>query len=185
MSKPEMSQAFVDFMIRSSEQGYGADDVQPQRHSNGESRLSYSDDDFCCEDVWVGGLPFSGQLTVSANDPRDPTERTAIWQMNYRGDIFDPTFSADALRGWYRRVLPHPDHEMPIRGPRLMTVGDETYALRIKGTLSDFIATERIRSDRRPRSLYVARIAGGLINRRADVEALKPIWLADQAEADA
>lgn len=176
---PKLSQDFRDFLIEAkSEHGYGQPKSKVQTNDSGGKRIRYKNVEFSYVDEFVGGSPFSGYETVSVrlSDRLHP-----VWSMAYFETFRSPEFSVEELSEVIGTVLTEPDPDLPIRGPKHWEVDDYRYKYQRvdrTGTLERFDVEEFIHKN--GKRMYVARFIGGLVNRDVEVEASKPIWLADE-----
>ncbi len=172
---PKLSTEFREFLTDAHKLGYGAPEANVTRTESGARIISYQKDGWRYHDQYAGGVPFVGFEQVSVIDPRDRNRWMPVWGMNYFGRIEDDNFTGRQLGDWLRLVLRDPDIRIPVRGPTLARRYGEEYQFRSDGELEAFSATERILLD--DRVVYTAQMIGGLINRKAIVEAEPQQWL--------
>lgn len=158
---PELAPAFRSFLIEAKQHGYGGDIKERPDTLEEEHGAMYTSDPYRYIDRWVGGNPYAGHEVVSA---KIGETRCTVWGMSYFETKLHGMTGGE-LQGIMGQVLPQPDPEFPVRGPREWSDGDTKYFVRKvdkTSTLERFDAEEVIAQG--GRQLYIARFMGGLVN---------------------
>jgi hypothetical protein len=119
-------------------------------------QLEYRDGDFFYRDIYTGMLRFVGQEIVYCSN-------RAIWSMSYAGglcaDVEAP--SIGKVYAFLRQALLHTPHELPLRGPRLMTHETMHYTCQNTGSIERFHGAETITVG--TQCLHQLHFAGGML----------------------
>lgn len=156
---------FKDFLIESKRHGYGTPHANVAVGKGGEKIITWKAGSFYYQDSFVGGNPYCGYEFVSVDDGNG---YKPVWSMSYY-EPFLQAITGKQLGSVLSKVLPQPDPELPVRGPKDWEEDGFVYALRPEGevgSLARFSVVETLTTSD-GRRLYAARFMGGLIDSHA------------------
>jgi hypothetical protein len=149
---------FVEFLRAAKAATYAAqgDDASVAPALPDSRQLEFREGAFVYRDIYVGMLRFVGQEVVYLGE-------RALWSMSYAGGLA-PNVAAAAARPVYaflRCALVAPSAELPVRGPRELTVEAMHYACNWQGSLQWFEGSESILQE--GRAVFALRFSGGML----------------------
>jgi len=144
-----------DFLIFSSKNGYGNNEVVSVKESDGSTTIEIANNDLIYSDNYFGGEPYGGRTIISYTGK-------PVWIMVYYGGIITGLISMTDLYPYLKKQLLNPEKDIPVRGPFNDKNGKFSYNLKIEGDLSDFSGLEEIYYE--DKLVFKTRIAGGLVD---------------------
>ena len=150
--------ALLRFLGEAHRRGYAAGpSAITMREPDGSTTIAYEAGPWRLHDNYFGGEPYGGRA-VAFLDGRP------VWMAVYYGRVEDPGGDVQAVYSFLQRALLRARDDLPFRGPDRFTDGPFTYRNARRGDVQDFSGEETI--DHRGHPIYVARYAGGLVDRR-------------------
>ncbi len=122
---------------------------------DGSRTIEFSDGDYRMHDNFFGGEPYGGRLVIFYKEQ-------PLFMEVYYGQTTRP---ADAVYGFLREALQHPDEENPFRGPANYKKGNLTYTCTTEGNVASHTVKEFIHDGKE--QIYWAVIIGGLVDQNA------------------
>jgi hypothetical protein len=110
-------------------------------------------------DNYFGGEPYGGRAVAFLNE-------RPVWMAVYYGRVEDPETEVKSVYSFLQRALLRAPDDLPFRGPAQFTDGPFTYRNARHGDVESSFGEETI--DHRGRLVYIARYAGGLVDRRGE-----------------
>ena len=146
-----------EFFAQAQIHGYG--ELEPVRTADGGFMLTYESGIWKSVDLWYGGEPYSGMMTIFR-------EGRACFSMSYRGQIFPAVADQKDVLACLAEALQHPRPEHPWRGPKKFHAENGMfYRNTMSGSVKEFSGQEVIMvSATSTTKLYEANYWGGIIN---------------------
>lgn len=144
------------FLAKAQIHGYG--EAEPAKTEDGGSVIEFQDGIWRSKDIYYGGEPFSGMLTVFR-------EEKPCFSMVYWGRVF-PNADQKEVLACLAEALQHPRRDYPWRGPaKFRAKNGLRYHNASTGSVRKFSGDEKIwPDDSNLEMLYEAHYFGGLID---------------------
>jgi hypothetical protein len=137
--------------------GYTDENVKYEDNGKKGKILTRKDGNWKYEDEYYGGEPYSGNETLWLND-KD------VFRCVYWGKVASDVNFSDIYSFLRKALKEGPNGNCVHRGPEKFIEDDLTYTNECKGTIEEFVQTERIFIN--DREVYTAHFIGGRINVR-------------------
>jgi hypothetical protein len=146
------------FLVEATRRGYAAGrEATKLKEADRSTTIVYESDEWRLHDNYFGGEPYGGRAVVFLHG-------RPVWLAMYYGRVTDPAYEVQPIYSFLRQALLLAPEHRPFRGPDEFSDGAFTYRNFWRGELEDFSGKETIDQD--ARRVYVARYAGGLVDRR-------------------
>ena len=145
------------FLLGTAHEGYGNAETKIERAEDGANCIYYEDGPWRMADIFYGGHPYSGAMTVYY-------ENQAVWALHYRGWLTSRNEQAGEVYGFLKKALLAAPADSPYRGPKEYREGDLVYLNDWSGEVDNLSGRETI--ERAGREIYVGRYFGGYVDRK-------------------
>jgi Domain of unknown function (DUF5680) len=146
------------FLFEAKDHGYAdIQRVRPTAERDHSLTMDYESGDWRFHDNFFGGEPYGGRAVVFVKG-------RPLWMMVYYGWVDGTDADIQPVYTFLQAALRQAPAELPLRGPEEFSDGRFTYRMAVHGTVENFWGEETIHRD--GRQVYVARFAGGLVDRR-------------------
>jgi Domain of unknown function (DUF5680) len=146
------------FLFEAKDHGYAdIQRVRPTAERDHSLTMDYESGDWRFHDNFFGGEPYGGRAVVFVKG-------RPLWMMVYYGCVDGTDADVQPVYTFLQAALRQAPAELPLRGPEEFSDGPFTYRMAVHGTVENFWGEETIH--RHGRQVYVARFAGGLVDRR-------------------
>ncbi len=135
--------------------GYSDETVRYEDNGKNGKILTRADGDWKYEDEYYGGEPYSGNETLWFN-------KKDVFRCVYMGKVAPGVNFSDIYSFLRKAFKEEPNGNCVHRGPEKYTEDNLTYTNECKGTIEEFLQTERIFLD--GKEVYTAYFMGGRVN---------------------
>ena len=135
--------------------GYSDTSVKYDDNKKGGKVLTREKGNWKYEDEYYGGEPYSGNETLW-NNGKD------VFRCVYWGKVLDGVNLSDIYDFLRKALKEGPTGSCVHRGPERFVEGDLMYTNKCKGTIEEFVQTEKIYL--KEKEIYLARFIGGRVN---------------------
>lgn len=161
------------FLINAKLHTYaGGGERREKKLPDGGKEFFYEEGNFQYRDRYYGFNPFAGEEVVwekgeggkkreKIGKSEEKEERKAMWVMNYYGLITSTAVPVKEIYAFLRKALRKVEEKRPFRGPDYFREGQWEYGDQTKGSLEEFMGSERILY--RGKEVYVLSYNGGRV----------------------
>ncbi len=129
-----------------------------KRQKNGAKIMVFTEDPWKMHDVFYGGEPYGGCLTIEYDG-------RVVWAQLYYGQVQDTKLSVEEVYDFLRLALREPPTKHPFRGPDSLKRENLEYQNDSKGDFATYSGKEIILEN--GKQIYWATYLGGLVDQRA------------------